>query len=135
MYTTLIQVSDADQSDLARPSITSSWRCRAGGEDVARGFYTGVLGIPEVPKPPLLAGARRLLVRGRRRCAIHLGVEDDFRPARKAHPALVVDDLAGVRRAGRRSTSRGPTTSPASSAATSPTRSATASSWSTSGGE
>ena len=44
---------------------------------------------------------------------VHLGVEDDFRPARKAHPALVVADLRDVRRARSGSTSRGPTTSPA----------------------
>lgn len=67
----------------------------AGGEDAARRFYDGVLGITEVPKPPALAmrggcwfeaGAVR----------VHLGVEDDFRPARKAHPALVVAELRGL---------------------------------------
>lgn len=65
----------------------------AGGESPARRFYTGVLGLVEVPKPPALA------VRGG--CwfelgpvRLHLGVEADFRPARKAHPALVVRDLA-----------------------------------------
>jgi catechol 2,3-dioxygenase-like lactoylglutathione lyase family enzyme len=63
-----------------------------GEEDAARAFYEGLLGIPEVPKPPKLA------VRGgcwfeRGDVKIHLGVEDDFRPARKAHPALEVDDV------------------------------------------
>jgi len=65
----------------------------SGGEDLARAFYGGVLGIPEVPKPPSLTG--------RGGCwfedgpvRVHLGVEDPFRPARKAHPALVVDGLA-----------------------------------------
>jgi catechol 2,3-dioxygenase-like lactoylglutathione lyase family enzyme len=63
-----------------------------GGDDDARAFYAGLLGLPERPKPPTLA------VRGG--CwfesdlvRVHLGVETDFRPARKAHPALVVSDL------------------------------------------
>ena len=66
-----------------------------GREDDARAFYHGVLGIPEVPKPAHLA---------RRGGAwfedgplkIHLGVETDFRAARKAHPALLVADLAAL---------------------------------------
>lgn len=65
----------------------------AGGEDAARAFYTGLLGLPETPKPPNLA------VRGgcwfeTPTVKVHLGVEADFRPARKAHPALLVDGLA-----------------------------------------
>ena len=64
----------------------------AGTEDEARRFYEGVLGIPEVPKPPALA------VRGgcwfeSDTVKVHLGVDPDFRPARKAHPALLVADL------------------------------------------
>jgi catechol 2,3-dioxygenase-like lactoylglutathione lyase family enzyme len=67
----------------------------AGGEDEARGFYSGVLGIPEVPKPAVLAQRGGVwFERGQVR--IHLGVERDFRPARKAHPALLVRDLAGL---------------------------------------
>lgn len=63
-----------------------------GGEDLARGFYQGLLGLTEVPKPPHLA------VRGgvwfeHGSVKIHLGVEADFRAARKAHPALLVQDL------------------------------------------
>jgi catechol 2,3-dioxygenase-like lactoylglutathione lyase family enzyme len=66
-----------------------------GGEDSARAFYAGVLGLQETAKPPHLArrggvwfdlGALQL----------HLGIEDDFRPAKKAHPALLVEDLAAV---------------------------------------
>ena len=56
----------------------------------AEAFYAGLLGLPRVAKPPQLA------VRGG--CwfelgptKVHLGVEEEFRPARKAHPALVVD--------------------------------------------
>jgi catechol 2,3-dioxygenase-like lactoylglutathione lyase family enzyme len=67
----------------------------AGMESAARDFYEGVLGIPEVPKPPHLAkrgGA--WFERGALR--IHLGVEAEFRPARKAHPALLVIDLGSL---------------------------------------
>jgi catechol 2,3-dioxygenase-like lactoylglutathione lyase family enzyme len=60
-----------------------------GGEESARRFYEGVLGIPRVPKPaPLAARGGCWFEDGDLR--VHLGVEDDFRPARKAHPALVV---------------------------------------------
>jgi catechol 2,3-dioxygenase-like lactoylglutathione lyase family enzyme len=72
----------------------------AGGEDDARAFYDGVLGIPEKPKPPHLAarGGCWFAADG---VELHLGVEDGFRPARKAHPALLVDDLTAlVRRLG-----------------------------------
>ena len=70
----------------------------AGGEAEAIAFYEGLLGIPHVPKPAHLA------VRGG--CwfedgavKVHLGVEPDFRPARKAHPALRVVDLPTLREA------------------------------------
>jgi len=69
-----------------------------GGEDQARGFYEGVLGIPEVQKPPNLAQRGGCwFERGALR--IHLGVESDFRSARKAHPALIVEDLATLKAA------------------------------------
>jgi catechol 2,3-dioxygenase-like lactoylglutathione lyase family enzyme len=67
----------------------------AGEEDAATAFYQDLLGIPRVAKPAHLerrggcwfeSGTTR----------IHLGVEADFRPARKAHPALLVDDLAAL---------------------------------------
>ena len=59
---------------------------------LAESFFSGLLGLPQVPKPPELA------VRGGcwfelGSAKVHLGVEEDFRPARKAHPALVVHDL------------------------------------------
>ena len=60
-----------------------------GGEQAARDFYSGVLGLPEVPKPPVLA-ARGGCWFERDGVRLHLGVEEDFRPARKAHPALLV---------------------------------------------
>lgn len=64
----------------------------AGREEEARRFYAGLLGIPEVPKPPALA-ARGGCWFEAGAVKIHLGVETDFKPARKAHPALVTDDL------------------------------------------
>jgi catechol 2,3-dioxygenase-like lactoylglutathione lyase family enzyme len=63
-----------------------------GREDDARAFYAGVLGFTEQPKPENLArrgGA--WFVAGD--AHLHLGVEDDFRPAKKAHPALLVRGL------------------------------------------
>jgi catechol 2,3-dioxygenase-like lactoylglutathione lyase family enzyme len=83
-----MRVERIDHVQLAMP---------AGREDEARRFYTGVLGIPETPKPPHLA------VRGgvwfeRGDLKIHLGVEKEFRAAHKAHPALLVTDLAALAR-------------------------------------
>jgi catechol 2,3-dioxygenase-like lactoylglutathione lyase family enzyme len=58
----------------------------------ARAFYAGVLGLVEVPRPPALAARPGLwFVAGP--VKVHLGVEEAFRPARKAHPAFVVADL------------------------------------------
>ncbi len=70
-----------------------------GSEDDARRFYGGLLGLPEIPKPPgvrasggvwFACGAQEL----------HIGIEEAFSPARKAHPGLRVaadslDALAG----------------------------------------
>ncbi len=61
-------------------------------EGQAEAFFAGLLGIPRVPKPPELA-ARGGCWFEDGSMKLHLGVEDDFRPARKAHPALVVDHL------------------------------------------
>jgi catechol 2,3-dioxygenase-like lactoylglutathione lyase family enzyme len=66
----------------------------AGAEAKAREFYGGVLLLQEKVKPPALAkrgGA--WFTTGT--IEIHLGVEKEFRPARKAHPALLVRDLQG----------------------------------------
>jgi catechol 2,3-dioxygenase-like lactoylglutathione lyase family enzyme len=60
-----------------------------GGEAEAERFYSGILGLERVPKPPALA-ARGGCWFMRSETQIHLGAEADFRPARKAHPALVV---------------------------------------------
>jgi catechol 2,3-dioxygenase-like lactoylglutathione lyase family enzyme len=63
-----------------------------GGEAAARGFYQAILGLEERPKPPSLAGRGGCWF-SNDRVALHLGIEEDFRPARKAHPALVVENL------------------------------------------
>ena len=66
-----------------------------GGDEAARGFYAGLLGMVEEEKPAVLAGRGGCWFRAGT-ARLHLGVEADFRPARKAHPALVVDDLAAL---------------------------------------
>ena len=67
----------------------------AGGEAAAIAFYEGVLGIAHVAKPPHLA-ARGGCWFEQGDLRIHVGVEADFRPAKKAHPALEVEGLAEV---------------------------------------
>lgn len=64
----------------------------AGTEDACRAFYLGVLGMTEVPKPPALAARGGLWLRSGD-LELHLGVDPDFRPQRKAHPGILVDDL------------------------------------------
>jgi len=68
----------------------------AGGEAAARGFYGDVLGLPETPKPPHLAKRGGCWFE-RGALKIHLGVETDFHPARKAHPGLLVSDLQALK--------------------------------------
>ena len=66
-----------------------------GEEDRARAFYGELLGMAEIAKPPELAKRGGCWFE----CGpvqIHLGVEDDFRPARKAHPALRCLDYQGL---------------------------------------
>ena len=66
-----------------------------GGEDAARAFYSGLLGLPERAKPPKLAARDGCWFEGPG-VKVHLGVEADFRAALKTHPALLVDDLAAL---------------------------------------
>jgi catechol 2,3-dioxygenase-like lactoylglutathione lyase family enzyme len=69
--------------------------CPAGSEDRLRAFYGDVLGLPEVAKPPVLAARGGVWFQvgpGQ----LHCGVEQDFRPARKAHPALAVSDAGAL---------------------------------------
>ena len=70
--------------------------CPPGGEDAARRFYADGLGLTEVDKPADLLARGGCWFRayddsGTVAAEIHVGVEDPFAPARKAHPALVVD--------------------------------------------
>ncbi len=66
--------------------------CPPGGEDEARAFYGDLLGMTEVPKPPVLAARGGCWFRSGE-AELHIGVEHDFHPARKAHPAFTVNDL------------------------------------------
>jgi catechol 2,3-dioxygenase-like lactoylglutathione lyase family enzyme len=86
--------------DPAKTSADSRWRgidhvqlaIPVGGEQVARRFYVGVLGLSEVPKPPALASrGGAWFEAGTTR--IHVGAEQTFTPAQKAHPALLIDGL------------------------------------------
>jgi catechol 2,3-dioxygenase-like lactoylglutathione lyase family enzyme len=82
----VVTVSAIDHVQLAMP---------AGGENDARAFYEDLLGLPELPKPPHLAGRGGCWFESDT-VKIHLGVDADFRPAKKAHPALLVTDLRGL---------------------------------------
>ena len=64
-----------------------------GGEDAARGFYADLLGIPEQAKPPELAKRGGCWFE-RDALKVHLGVEEGFHAARKAHPAFRVEGLS-----------------------------------------
>jgi catechol 2,3-dioxygenase-like lactoylglutathione lyase family enzyme len=66
-----------------------------GEEAVARAFYAGLLGIDEVEKPEPLRQRGGCWFRTGR-TIVHLGVQKDFAPAVKAHPAFLVDDLAAL---------------------------------------
>jgi catechol 2,3-dioxygenase-like lactoylglutathione lyase family enzyme len=70
--------------------------CPPSGEDEARAFYGGLLGLREIEKPePLRARGGVWFECGAHQ--LHLGVEDDFRPALKAHPALRVSGVQELR--------------------------------------
>ena len=63
-----------------------------GTEDALRAYYVDVLGMTEIPKPPVLA-ARGGCWFGAGAVQLHLGTEQHFRPAKKAHPGLRVRDI------------------------------------------
>ena len=67
----------------------------AGREEDARRFYCHLLGLPEAPKPRELAKRGGVWFESSQ-VKIHLGVDPEFRPATKAHPALLVKDLRGL---------------------------------------
>lgn len=67
------------------------------GEHAARAFFGTLLGLAEIPKPAALAGRGGCWFALGGGQALHLGVEEPFHPARKAHVALVTDDLDALR--------------------------------------
>ena len=81
-----MRITGIDHVQLAMPR---------GQEERARDFYARLLGIPEVPKPPELAKRGGAWFENQH-LKIHLGVEEDFRPAHKAHPGLRVEGLRGL---------------------------------------
>jgi catechol 2,3-dioxygenase-like lactoylglutathione lyase family enzyme len=64
-------------------------------EDKARTFYADMLGFVEIPKPAELAKRGGAWFKSGN-VQLHLGVEADFKPARKAHPAFIVNDLDSI---------------------------------------
>jgi catechol 2,3-dioxygenase-like lactoylglutathione lyase family enzyme len=76
-------VSGIDHVQVAAP---------AGCEPEARAFYGELLGLEELPKPEALAVRGGCWFRAGAQ-ELHIGVEDAFTPARKAHPSFVVSDL------------------------------------------
>ncbi len=72
-----------------------------GEEKAARAFFVDVLGMMEIEKPPTLKARGGAWFRAGQ-VELHLGIEDDFRPARKGHPGIMVTDLDQmVRRLGQ----------------------------------
>jgi catechol 2,3-dioxygenase-like lactoylglutathione lyase family enzyme len=82
-----MQITALDHVQLAMPP---------GREPEARHFYAELLGLAEIDKPQPLAGRGGCWFKGPN-IFIHLGVEADFAPARKAHPCFRVADLAAAR--------------------------------------
>lgn len=81
--------------------------CPPGGEEGARRFFADGLGMTEVAKPTELAARGGCWFRayddqGDAVAEIHVGVEEPFTAARKAHPALVLDSIAELEQTGSR---------------------------------
>lgn len=87
MSSSEFRVYDLDHIQLAMP---------AHQEALAREFYSGILGLTEIPKPANLAQRGGVWFEGGK-ARLHLGIDVDFRPARKAHPALLVRELAALK--------------------------------------
>lgn len=69
----------------------------AGCEDAMRAFYVGVLGMAEVVKPERLRSRGGAWFRAGS-AEVHVGIEDGFVPARKAHPGIAVSDVEALAR-------------------------------------
>ncbi len=80
------RVVNIDHVQLAMPE---------GGEPEAREFFVGLLGMREEAKPAELAARGGCWFR-LDTCTVHLGIDADFRPQRKAHPAFAVRDLGDL---------------------------------------
>lgn len=80
---TIMKILSIDHIQIAMPS---------GEEAKARAFYINILGFTEIPKPAELAKRGGAWFQSEN-AQLHLGVEQDFHPARKAHPAFIVDEL------------------------------------------
>lgn len=78
-----MRISRLDHIQIAMPK---------GQEESARFFYSSVLGFTEIPKPKTLVSRGGCWFQGPD-LEIHLGIETDFQPARKAHPAFIVESL------------------------------------------
>jgi catechol 2,3-dioxygenase-like lactoylglutathione lyase family enzyme len=76
--------------------------CPPGGEDGARRFYGDGLSLTEVEKPAGLRGRGGIWLRSGEGAEIHVGVEDPFVPARKAHPAFLLADRDELEATGER---------------------------------
>jgi catechol 2,3-dioxygenase-like lactoylglutathione lyase family enzyme len=64
-------------------------------EERARAFYSDILGFTEISKPPQMAERKSIwFIAGD--VNLHLGLEPDFAPAKRAHPAFVVDGLDAI---------------------------------------
>ena len=83
LFPKIMKILSIDHVQLAMP---------AGKEDKARAFFINILGFTEIPKPADLAKRGGAWFQSEN-VQLHIGVEPDFRPARKAHPAFLVDDL------------------------------------------
>jgi len=84
----MIEIQGIDHVQLAIPK---------NGEEVARDFYGALLRLREIAKPSPLAARGGCWFEGSG-VVLHLGVEETFHPAQKAHPAFLVKDLEVVRR-------------------------------------
>ncbi|MEU6906178.1 VOC family protein [Streptomyces coeruleorubidus] len=63
-----------------------------GSEERLRAYYAGVLGMTEIPKPPLLARRGGCWFQAGA-VQLHIGIEEDFGAAKKAHPGLRVTGI------------------------------------------
>ena len=78
-----MKILSIDHVQLAMPT---------GAEEKARAFFVNILGFTEIPKPAELARRGGAWFQSEA-VQLHIGVESDFHPVRKAHPAFLVDDL------------------------------------------